>query len=419
MAEQRNIVVIGASAGGLPSSHYILKHILPALKSKGDAKYHVYVINPSSHYYFRNASPRVAASTTLMGTEKVLYDLHEGYAQYSKDDFTLIEAAATGLDISSREVLYRRSKATDDERLSYFALVVATGSKTYHPAFSMSVDSQATLEAIKWTNEKVASAKDIIVVGGGPTAVEFAGEAAEFRNGAPGWFSKPQRKVNITLVTATERLLTNMRPAISKAAEQKLKALGVDILYNTRVIDTTKGEDGRTIVNLAKGDRLEADLYVPAFGVEPNSSWLPPHLLNEKKYLKNNAETLRVDEAGPRVYAIGDVASYSRNNIWDIMLAMPTLAVNMKRDLLAFNSAQPDARPKGKDRLFKVNMKESQVTPIGSRGGVGAIMGWRLPNFVVWFLKCRDYMVGFAAVPYVTGSNMKKEIVWTKEEAAI
>ncbi|KAF2126207.1 FAD/NAD(P)-binding domain-containing protein [Dothidotthia symphoricarpi CBS 119687] len=419
MAEQRNIVVVGASISGLQSAHSILKHILPVLKSKGGAKYHVYVINPSSTFYFRNASPRVAASSTLLGTEKVIYDLHKGFTQYSKEDFTLIEASATGLDTSAREILYRRSKATDDERLPYFALIIATGSKTHYPAFSMSTDTQATLQSLKWTNEKVVSAKDIIIVGGGPTSVEFAAEAAEFRNGTPRWFSKTERKVNVTIITAGDRLLSNMRPAIAKTAEQKLHTLGVKIMYNTRVTDTTEGKDGRTVVNIAKGDKLEADLYIPAFGVVPNSSWLPPHLLDNDKYLKTNPGTVRVDEAGPRVYAMGDVASYSGNTTWEIMLAMPVLLVNLKRDLLSFNPAQPDARPKGKDRLYKADTRETQIIPIGTKGGVGAIMGWRLPNFIVWYLKSRDYMVAMAAEATLTGDNVKKEVVWTAEESAI
>lgn len=50
MSEQRNIVVLGASVSGLPTVHYILKFILPTLNAKHDARYHVYLINPSSDW---------------------------------------------------------------------------------------------------------------------------------------------------------------------------------------------------------------------------------------------------------------------------------------------------------------------------------------------------------------------------------
>jgi NADH dehydrogenase FAD-containing subunit len=348
-----------------------------------------------------------------------VFDIKDGFKQYSANDFTFIEAAATGLDTATRTVSYRSDKSNNNEELQYHALVIATGSNTYYQTFSQSAGTQEVFDAIKTTNEKVNAAKDIVIVGGGPTAIEFAAEVAEHRNGKPGWFSDAERKVNITIITATDRLLTPLRPAISKTVEQKLKSLGVDVVYNTRVTKAEESKNGRTVITLAKGDTLEADLYVPAYGVEPNSSWLPAKLLNDKKYIKTNRDTLRVDDAGSRVYAFGDVASYSRNNVWDVIFALPTLAVNMKRDLLSYNSMLPDEKPKGKDRVYKVDTREGMAVPLGTQGGVGAIMGWRLPSFVVWLLTGRDYLVGMSGPPTVNGDTVKKEVAWTKEEAAI
>jgi NADH dehydrogenase FAD-containing subunit len=416
MAEQRNIVVVGGSVSGLNAAHNVLKHILPALKAKADAKYHVYLINPSSAWYFRNASPRVAASTTRMATENIMFEIKDGFKQYSTDDFTFIEASATGLDAVARSISYKNHTTSKVEQLSYHALIIATGSSTYYQAFSQSAGTQEVLDAIKITNEKVQSAKDIIIVGGGPTALEFAAEVAEHRNGKPGWFSNVQRKLNITVITSTDRLLMPLRPAIAKIADQKLRALGVDILYNTKVVDA-KESNGRTTVTLANGEILEADLYVPAYGVEPNSSWLPADLLDDKKYLKTS-DTLRVDAAGSRVYAIGDIGSYSRNNAIDIINSLPVLAINLKRDLLSYNPMLPDEKPKGKDRVFKVDEREMMVVPLGSGGGVGAIMGWKLPSWAAWLIKGRDFLVGMSGLPTVNGDTAK-ETVWTKEEVVI
>lgn len=419
MTEQRNIVVLGASSAGLQSTHYIMKHILPALKkSKQNAKYHVYLVNPSSDWWFRVASPRVAASTTRMASEKILFDVRPGLKQYSKDDITFIEGTTTGVNEQSRTITYRPSQASIEETIPYHALIVATGSRTYHQAFSMSADTKTTLDSIKYTNEKVRTAKDIVIVGGGPTALEFAGEVAEHRNGKPGYFSKISRSANITLITSSDKLLPALRPAIAKAAESKLRALGVDVLYEQRVVNTQiSGE--KTLITLAKGNTLEADLYVPAYGVEPNSSFLPAHLLDDRNYLKTNASTLRVDLAGPRVYALGDVADYTRNSIIDIIASFPVLFTNLKRDLLAYNPLLPDEKPRGKDRLYVRDEREMQIVPIGSGGGVGAVMGWKVPSWFVWALKGRDYMLGMSGAPTVNGDSMKKEVVWSREEAAI
>jgi NADH dehydrogenase FAD-containing subunit len=241
---------------------------------------------------------------------------------------------------------------------------------------------------------------------------------AEHRNGKAGWFSDADRKVNITLITASDRLLTSLRPAISKTAASKLNSFGVDIVYNTRVTSAQEANNGRTTIILAKGDTLEADLYVPAHGVLPNSAWLPNELLDTKKYITTNATTLRVDAAGPRVYAFGDVASYSRNTVWDIMLLLPPLAVNMKRDLLAYNAAAPDAKPSGKDRLYTMDPLEIMAVPMGTQGGVGELRGWRMPSFFVWLIKGRDYMLSSAGET-LRGKQVEKEVKWSREEAAI
>ncbi|KAH7408575.1 hypothetical protein DE146DRAFT_381803 [Phaeosphaeria sp. MPI-PUGE-AT-0046c] len=418
MVDQRNIVIVGASAAGLMAAHDVMKNLLPSLKAKADGRYHLYLINPSSSWYFRVASPRAATSSKRLATEKILFDIESGFKQYSSDDFSFLEASATSLDTSARTISYKSKRSVNDEILPYHALVIATGSRTFYQAFSQSAATQETVDAIQKTNQKVEAAKDVIIVGGGPTAVEFAAELAEHRNGKPGWFSNSDRKLNITLLTASDQLLPPLRPASGKAAEHKLQALGVDVVYNARVVDATEDEKtGRTTVTLAKGDTLEADLYVPAYGVEPNSSWLPTNLVDEKKYLITS-DTLRVDAAGPRVYSIGDVSNTTRNNVVDILGSVPVLAVNMKRDLLSYSPSQPDAKPKGKDRVFKQDPRTMLLVPMGSGGGVGEIMGWRVFGFLVWLIKGRDYLVGMSGLPTVNGANIKAT-VWTKEEAAI
>jgi hypothetical protein len=87
---------------------------------------------------------------------------------------------------------------------------------------------------------------------------------------------------------------------------------------------------------------------------------------------------LRVDAAGPRIYSIIDVASYSRNSILDIINSFPVLFVNLKRDLLAYNAMLPNKKPKGKDRTYVRDNKEMQNVPIESRGSVGAVIGWKM-----------------------------------------
>jgi NADH dehydrogenase FAD-containing subunit len=417
MVEVRNIVVVGASSAGLQASHYIAKYLLPVLKNKHrGVQYHLYIICPCSDWFFRIASPRVATSTSLMSTERVFVPLADAFGQYNKEDVTWIQATATGLNHSARILEYKRVDGKGEEELQYHALIAATGSRTYYPAFSTWSDKETTLEAIKSTNTAAAAAKSIVVVGGGPTGVEAAGELGDYLNGRPGWFSKPPRKVAITLLTSADQLLPTVRKAIGDEAERQLNSLGVDVRYNIRVTDARKEQDGKTTLTLANGETIVTDLYIPAHGVQPNSSWLPPALLTENKYLNTNAQTLRVDLAGPRVYALGDVSSYSRNNALDIIDGLPVLVTNLKRDLLAFDAKHPEREAPGKDRIFTSNTKEMLFVPIGTRTGVGVLVGYRVPGFFVWLLKGRDYFIGLSMAPTATGSGVK-EVKWTIEEA--
>ncbi|KAF2653104.1 FAD/NAD(P)-binding domain-containing protein [Lophiostoma macrostomum CBS 122681] len=441
--EQRNIIILGASFAGISATHYILKNILPDLKAKNakkdndvEAKYHVYLLNPSTDFYFRSAASRFAASVDRLPADKILYDIRELCKGYASEDFTFIQATATGLDTAARNLLYKKATSElEEDALPYHALVIATGSRTGDPVFSMHTDTPTLLSAIKTRNAEIADAHDIIVSGGGPTGVEHAAEIGELLNGKPGWFggwfgggSKSREgRVKITLVTAAERLLPATRPAIGKAAEKQLHRLGVHVVYKTRVVQTRKTEGGKTGVMLSgpgstspsTSQVREVDLYIPAHGVLPNSSWLPHDLLDSSGWLTTNAQTLRVDNAGPRVYALGDITSFSRRTIPEILDSIPVLAVNLTRDLLSFSSSpshspSSEAKPKGKDRHLTQQTKTIQIVPLGSGGGVGEAFGWRFPSWVVWLVKGRDMMVWMAGATG-RGERIKREMLKGEE----
>ena len=102
-----------------------------------------------------------------------------------------------------------------------------------------------------------------------------------------------------------------------------------------------------------------------------------------------------MDAAGPRVYALGDIGTYSNDGILDIINGLPVVETNLKRDLLAAHSS-PNGKAEGKDREYVRNEKETQIVPVGRSKGVGAVFGWRIPSIFVWLIKGRDFMVSKA-----------------------
>jgi hypothetical protein len=59
-----------------------------------------------------------------------------------------------------------------------------------------------------------------------------------------------------------------------------------------------------------------------------------------------------------RVYCLGDVGSYTRTGLIDLIEAVPAAMTNMKRDLLAARS-DSEARPTGPDKEYKTIAEET------------------------------------------------------------
>jgi NADH dehydrogenase FAD-containing subunit len=404
----KEIIILGGSYAGLQASHYILKHVIPKLHEK---KYHVTVIDRSTHWFARVGAPRVMVSEEALSLDKVFLPIAEGFKSYPKDLFTFTQATATALDTDARTLTLTLPGGKETVK-SYYALIIATGSSPTTPLLGAVGQHTESLTAINALRERLSTnpPKRIVIAGGGPAGVESAGELGEFLNGKAGWFaSRPSAiKTEITVITSTDQILPVLRPALGKAAKTMLGKVGVDVLVNTKVvsteppnagqIDSTKGIDTvltPTKVTLSNGTVINADIYIPATGTPPNSSWLLPHLLNDSGHLQVNQETHRVETAGSRVYAIGDITDIGRGGIIDIMFGFPYAINNIKRDLVYYDAVADDAKvPAGavKDVLYHSKPSESQIVPIGHVGGVGAFLGWKFPSFFVWLMKGRDYM---------------------------
>ncbi|KAK4634059.1 Oxidoreductase phnG [Fulvia fulva] len=413
MPEIRNIVFLGTSYAGLGAAHYFLKHIHPTLPKDEKVTYRVVLVDPSTKFYLRHASPRALASEALMPNKHIFLPTENGFKQYG-DTVTFVQGKAVSWDTESRGVTIRKANGKE-EVLLYHALILATGTKTPSPLYSLQGTPHTDIEAaLAEIRGNLATAKHIVIAGGGPAGVESAGELGELLNGRAGWFaSRPSHpQAQITLYTNSDKLLPVLRPSIGKQAEVFLKQVGVDVQYNTKISSSQPLSNGQTSVMLHNGEEVVTDIYIPAMGLSPMTEYVPKHLLDPQGYVKTNDQTLRVNAAGPRVYAVGDVGTYSRNSIIDIMDSIPVLETNLKRDLLAAH-VDYNAKPSGPDRLFKAGPAETQIVPVGRSKGVGALFGWRLPSWFVWLLKSRNFMVTEAGVhDRLMGNDWAKEKAW-------
>lgn len=89
-------------------------------------------------------------------------------------------------------------------------------------------------------------------------------------------------------------------------AAKYLSILGVDVRVNSKVETTEELPDGSTEIIFASGEKMTTDVYIPTYGVVPNSSYLPKDMLNERGFIKVD-DVLSVTGAED-VYAIGEVS---------------------------------------------------------------------------------------------------------------
>jgi apoptosis-inducing factor 2 len=397
---KKKIVILGGSYGGVSTAHYVLKHAIPKLPEP--QSYQVVLVSTSSQATCRPAAPRAMISDDMFDQAKLFVSIPDGFAQYPAGSFVFQQGTATVLDHENRTVTVQLAGAKSGEELNiaYHALVIATGASTHSPLLGYTSDEKALKASWAAFRGALGSAKHIVIAGGGASGVEAAGELGEHLNGRAGWFSSSlsNPKVRITLLSGGSRILPYLRENIAATAETYLAKVGVRVVHNARVTSVGPETAGTTIADVAakatlkldNGDTLQADLYIPAVGATPNTQFVSPALRTADGRVNTDSGTMRVVGAGDRVYAIGDVTSAARPSIYLITTMVPLLGANIKRDLLLAAGSKAAAQA-GEDRLFKEDMRMTQLVPIGKSKGVGAIMGMKVPSFFVWLIKGRDY----------------------------
>ena len=318
-----NIVIIGGNFAGLGAAHYILKHVLPALPSKTHTK--VTVISPSSHFFHKISSPRSAVRPDLQAPEKTFISIAEGFKQYPSEKFEFVQGEAVALDPRSKTVQVKLTDGSETTSVTYNKLVVATGTTSASPLWTLQGSHEHSLNAIRELSGQVEKAQRILVAGGGAAGVETAGEI----------MAKYGKTKDVTILSGDERLLPRLRNhAVGDAAEKQLTKGGVTVKHNLRVTASEKTASGTTSLKLDDGSQLEVELYIDATGGKPNTSFLPREWLNEQGKVVTDSKTLRSTQAGEDVYCMGDAASYSNGSIFDSNWSVPAFGSSIKIDIL-------------------------------------------------------------------------------------
>ncbi|KAF2673820.1 FAD/NAD(P)-binding domain-containing protein [Microthyrium microscopicum] len=456
------IVILGGSYAGLSVAHQFLQKIIHTLgTTKTSPKYKVILVAPNTHLYWNIAGPRAICSAKLCPNKRAFVPFLPSFEMYPEEVFEFIQGEAISVDFHQRTIdidvipnsgpaakafTTKVEEPPGPKVLDFHALIIATGSAAHSDLLSLHGQHERTIEALDTFRAGLVTASSIIIVGGGASGVECAGQIATFvnrakRKKAPG--SNPKQSVcnklhslirkdnapaaaatpdgtnkpnteplNITLISGSERLLPNLDEDLGEKAEKMLKALGVHIMHNVRLISAQELPSRNTRCVLSDELTISCDLFIAATGTSPNTAFLPENLLDATGYVVVEPQFMRVPRAGDRVYAIGSCCAYDRKNILDVWAAVPVLLHNLRNDLWEWEIRVQNPYGGGEDKLealqdvwFEPDERVTELCPITRWGGVGVLYDYKLPGLAVWFLKGRDYGIKKAKKVVAYGSS--------------
>ncbi|HCC83501.1 TPA: hypothetical protein DEP96_01475 [Candidatus Uhrbacteria bacterium] len=265
-----HIVIVGGGFGGLEVAWGLRGQVK-------QGKIAVTLINITNYFLFTPLLHEVA--TGGLSAASVAEPLREVFAHTG---LNIIQGEVTKVDADKKAVFLGH------HTIPYDVLVLSTGATTNYfntpgaAEFALPLKTLADATAIRAriidafeTASLVTTAAErkellsFVVVGAGATGVELAAELAEFAfHIARRYFCQKNscilhNEVSVTLVSAGPELLAQFSPPTRKAAEARLKKLGVKLRLGVQV-----GEVDATGVNMNDGWRIPSGLTIWTAGVK-------------------------------------------------------------------------------------------------------------------------------------------------------
>lgn len=307
----RKILILGGGFGGVETYRQLHRRLHPFAVHG----VRVELINRTNYLTFTPMLHEVA--TGSVAREHVVQPIREMMACCGND---FHQAEVTRIDLEKKVV------ETSDGLHPYDILVIALGvaqdfktpgAREYAAPLKQLHDAVAIRNRIILAYERASEKYDrrelpeverqlhFVVVGGGATGTELAGQLADLMQDELRMLygDVPHGLSKITLVHAGDKLLEQFSPRCAREAKARLTRMGVSLLLNERAEEVTA--DG---VTLASGKKLPTKNVFWTTGTASNlDSLLPAHVLDEKGLVKTDAAHRVV--GAPAVFALGDCAA--------------------------------------------------------------------------------------------------------------
>ncbi|XP_072987056.1 uncharacterized protein [Typha latifolia] len=196
---------------------------------------------------------------------------------------------STAVDIRDNKVV-----TADGHFIAYDYLVIATGHANSTPK-----SRKDRINQFEQDNHMIESSSSVLIIGGGPTGIELAGEIA---------VDYPDKKV--TVVHKGSRLLEFIGNKASKKTMDWLSSKKVEVLLE-QSIDLSSLSDTEKVYYTTAGEKISADCHFVCVGKPLGSSWLQQSIVKESLDKKGRLmvdDKLRV-KGQKKIFAIGDITN--------------------------------------------------------------------------------------------------------------
>jgi NADH dehydrogenase len=379
------VVIVGAGFGGLGCAREL----------DGNAAVEVLLLDRHNYHLFTPLLYQVA--TSLLNPSDIAYPLRAIFRRSRNVRFR--QGAVTAVDPQRRVV-----RTTLDEEFTYDSLVIATGSENnyfaneslaHHTLGMKSLEEAMRLRnhvlgclelaARAVTKEEQRPWLTFVVVGGGPTGVEYAGALGELLKMVLGrdYPELDPALARIVVVEGLDRLLGAFHPKLGAYALQELRSRGVDVRTST-LVESADDEQ----VTLKGGEQIPTRTVVWSAGVRPSDP------LGETVPGRSRTKRITVDPflrvpLHESVYAIGDAASIVTGAGELPMLSPPAMQAGryVARAIVRGGLKEP----------FRYVDKGTMAT-IGRGAAVADVRGFKLKGFLgwlAWLFVHIYYLIGF------------------------
>jgi NADH dehydrogenase len=385
-SEYKHIVIIGAGFAGLF-----------AAKKLSGRNVRVTIIDRNNYHTFNPLLYQVGAAE--IEPDQIAYPVRTFIRKKANIDFLMANVEKINFK--------KDTVVTDRGDIKYDFLIFSPGSSSGYFGIKGAENNSTTLksldDALRLRNhilrmfERASKCDDpserdkcltFVIVGGGPTGVEFAGAFAEFVNGPlrKDYPHIDSHEVRICLVDAAGQLLGAYSPKSAEYAKRKLEKMNVAVSLNRTVKEVKPGE-----IILGDGERLKSHTILWTAGVSGVAIKSDIKIADRKDARVTVDEYLRPGGCD-NVFICGDMA-YLEQSGKPLPMNAPVAtqqgihsAINILR-LINGKTLKP----------FRYGDRGSMVT-IGRNSAITKAAGFEFRGFIAWVLWLFIhifYLIGF------------------------